>query len=106
MRGVTLNKPALLKRISTVPYAAMVSSKIFWMSSTLAMSAITAIASPPAALISSTTAFALSSFLPVTTTFAPSAANLFAVSRPIPEVEPVIIATFPSSLPITIPSLN
>ena len=84
----------------------MVSSKIFLMSSTLAISAITANASPPAATMSSTTACALSSFLPVTTTLAPSAAYNLAVERPIPEVEPVTIATFPSSLPIFSPSLS
>ena len=105
-RGVTLKSPALLNKMSTVPYSSMVASKIFLMSSGLAISAITANASPPAALMSSTTAFALSSFLPVTTTFAPSAANTLAVERPIPEVDPVTIATFPSSLPIYFTFLN
>ena len=100
INGLMLNIPALLNSTSTVPYSSIVTSNIFLTSSRLDMSAITYIASFPSALMSSTTAFALSSFLPVTTTFAPSCANSFADALPIPDVAPVTIATFPSNFAI------
>jgi hypothetical protein len=69
-------------------------------------------ASPPIALISSTTCCAgvaslpLPSFAPprsLTTTLAPSDANSSACSRPMPRPAPVMIATRPSSVPISFP---
>src|SRR5581483_1203173 len=61
-----------------------------------------ATARPPADSMAVTVSFALSRLMSATTTAAPSAAMRCAVARPIPEPEPVTIATFPSSTP-TIP---
>ena len=93
-----LKVPALLNNTSTVPYDATVLSTNILASSTFEVSTITYIASLPSPLIWSTTAFALSSFRPVTTTLAPSRAYKTAVALPIPDVEPVTIATLPSNL--------
>ena len=66
-------------------------------------------ASPPAALISSTTCDAGRSSAPVpshspprsfTTTFAPCSANSSASPLPIPRPAPVMTAIFPSSMPM------
>ncbi|MPM65572.1 hypothetical protein SDC9_112469 [bioreactor metagenome] len=91
--GDMLKEPALLNNMSTVPYASIVLSTSIFASSTLEVSTITYIASKPSPLIWSTTSLALFSFLPVTTTFAPSRANNTAVALPIPEVDPVTMAT-------------
>src|SRR3954454_24658190 len=64
------------------------------MSSSFATSTCTYVACPPEARISSCTACPVVSVRPVTTTAAPSAANLVAIARPIPRVEPVTSATF------------
>ena len=55
-------------------------------------------ASPPAARMRSTFFSPLSTERPLRTTLAPSAANISAMVRPMPRVEPVIRATLPSSL--------
>src|SRR4051794_6786084 len=55
-------------------------------------------ASPPAARMRSTFFSPLSTERPLRTTLAPSAANISAMVRPMPRVEPVISATLPSSL--------
>src|SRR3954451_22088871 len=58
----------------------------------------TNVASPPAARMSSTFFSPLSTERPLSTTLAPSAANISAIVRPMPRVEPVMSATFCSSL--------
>ena len=55
-------------------------------------------ASPPSARMRSTTFCPRSTVRPVTATWAPSAACICAIDRPIPRVEPETSATFPSSL--------
>ena len=55
-------------------------------------------ASPPSSAILLTTAKPFSSLLPQITTLAPSLAQSLAIPIPIPEVEPVTMTTFPSSL--------
>src|SRR5205823_7732762 len=62
-----------------------------------------AIALPPARWISPTTCVRGSLRRPATTTCAPSAASIFAASRPMPLPPPVTIATCPSSRPIAPP---
>src|SRR5262249_22641558 len=52
-------------------------------------------ASPPAALMTRAVSFARSPIRSTHATFAPSAANRFAVAAPMPEPAPVISATFP-----------
>src|SRR6476661_767061 len=56
------------------------------------------IASPPAARMRSTFFSPLSTDRPLSTTLAPSSANISAMVRPMPRVDPVISATLPSSL--------
>src|SRR5437773_12160623 len=56
-------------------------------------SATTAVACPPAALTSATTDSAAASVTSATTTRAPSAANIWAATRPIPLAPPVMIET-------------
>ena len=69
---------------------------------------VEAIASPPTALISSTTDCAGPASLPepsrlaptsLTTTRAPSAASSMAMPRPMPRPAPVTIATLPATMP-------
>src|SRR4051794_434256 len=101
--------PALFTRMCRSPKA----SRAVWMSrcppSHSATLSALATASPPMALISSTTCWAGVRSSPdpsmapprsLMTTLAPSWANSRACSRPIPRPEPVIMATRPSSAPI------
>src|SRR6185369_1995256 len=66
------------------------------------MSQTTPSAAPPVASMSATTVSTFAGVSERTATFAPSAANSFAVARPIPRPAPVMIATFPLRLPIFI----
>src|SRR5881392_308749 len=66
-------------------------------SGSLETSATTAMAWPPAAWTSSTTDRAAGSVTSATTTFAPSAANMRAATRPMPLAPPVMIVTLSCS---------
>src|SRR6056297_1487244 len=97
--------PALLTRMSIRPHWSMVWATMAFTSSSFATLAPLAIASPPAASISATTARAASLEPPVpslllprslTTTFAPRFASSIAWQRPRPWPAPVTIATLPS----------
>ncbi len=94
--------PALLKAASRPPKrrtASLVSASCRDSSRT---SPARIAASPPIAAISSASAASAFSFRAVTTTFAPSRAKSSAAARPIPELAPVMIAVFPSSLGIVL----
>src|SRR5882757_3979275 len=64
---------------------------------------LTAIASPPAALISATTASPGAASRSLTTTLAPSLASFSAMARPMPRPDPVMSETFPLSFDIWYP---
>ena len=98
--------PALLTRMSTRPHSPIAACTIAWTAAKSVTDAALAIALPPAARISSTTALAavgvppLPSSVPprsLTTTAAPRAASARACSRPRPPPAPVTIATRPSN---------
>ena len=61
---------------------------------------LTAMASPPAALISAATASPGAASRSLTTTLAPSLASFSAIARPMPRPEPVMSATLPVSFGI------
>src|SRR5438105_4670982 len=104
--------PALLTKTCRSPKASMAALTSFCPPSQSATLSALAMASPPAALISSTTCWAGVRSSPVpsiapprslTTTFAPSWANSSACSRPMPRPAPVMMATRPSSAPMNPP---
>ena len=64
---------------------------------------IMATALPPAALISPVTSLTASATSQATTA-APALANIRAAARPLPDAAPVMMATFPSSIPMVKPS--
>ena len=105
--------PALLTTISTLPKAATASSTMLFAPSRSDTDALLAMATPPAAVISSTTTSDISlapapCTLPprsLTTTFAPRSANANAWQRPRPPPAPVTMATLPSKSLIQPPSL-
>ena len=92
--------PALLTRISILPYFSIAASINLSGSSGLEISVDNASTSPPACLISSAISSNAAALLAVITTDAPSAANNFAVAAPTPELPPVMTATFPVKRPI------
>jgi hypothetical protein len=57
--------------------------------------AVTAIASPPLARIAAATSSQGAALRAEITTRPPASANASAIARPIPRLEPVMIATFP-----------
>lgn len=87
--------PALLTRMSIWPQRFSVSATIACTASKSVTDAAKGNASPPAAMISSTTFCAGSAFMSLTTTFAPRRPRSRACSRPRPEPAPVTIATRP-----------
>ncbi|SSQ42903.1 Uncharacterised protein [Acinetobacter baumannii] len=102
LKVLSRKMPALLTKISMRPQRAIVSSTIRWTCSASVTEAPLAIASPPAAMISSTTFCAAEVDPPLpctslpkslTTTFAPKRASNSACSRPKPAPAPVTIAT-------------
>src|SRR4051812_41792520 len=102
--------PALLTSTCRSPNASTAALTRRWPPSQSATLSPLAIASPPIALISSTTCCAGVASLPLpslapprslTTTLAPSDANSSACSRPMPRPAPVMIATRPSSVPMS-----
>ena len=104
--------PALLIRMSRSPNVSMAVLTSCSAPSQSEKSSSLATASPPRALISSTTCWAgrgvgagpvVGAPRSFTTTFAPSAANSRACSRPRPRPAPVMIATRPSSAPMVGP---
>src|SRR6266496_93442 len=95
-----LEWPALLMRMSTRPSSLTVRSTRARPCSGRETSPSRATALPPAFVISATTASSGALRRPDSTTWAPSAANMSAVARPIPVPPPVTIATFPVSFAI------
>jgi len=96
--------PALLKRISTLPYSVTTSSTIFWTSSSLLTSHLLAAALKPR----STSSFAAAvtpSAKSTRITVAPCLAKTLEVPLPIPCAAPVTIATLPSNFPIVLSPL-
>src|SRR5438034_5641959 len=91
------NTPALLNRRSIFLNVLIVSSTARLQSEARRTSERMKIPSPPALLTSCRTTRPRTSSRPVSATLAPSRANSTAVARPIPEVPPVMSATFPSS---------
>src|SRR5438309_1218025 len=103
--------PALLTRTWRPPKASTAALMSRWPASQSATLSALAMASPPMALISSTTCWAGVRSSPepsmapprsLTTTLAPSEANSSACSRPMPRPAPVMTATRPSSAPISV----
>ncbi len=104
--------PALFTSMCRSPKASRAAVTTRWPPSQSETSSVFATASPPSSLISSTTFWAVVRSSPepftaqprsLTTTLAPSLANNNACSRPIPRPAPVMIATLPSSAPMTVP---
>ena len=107
MRMVMLSRvmPALLTNIATAP----TSSSICFMTSSVCTPSAT-LSSKPRHLVlmvckSCSIACAPDAEVAVPTTIAPCCAKVCAIARPMPRDAPVTKATFPSNLPITIPSL-
>src|SRR2546423_6201026 len=107
--------PALFTKTCRSPNASMAALTSCCPPSQSATLSALAIASPPMALISSTTCWAGVRSSPVpsmapprslTTTLAPSWANKSACSRPMPRPAPVMMATRPSSAPMGDPPDN
>src|SRR6266851_4421760 len=95
-----LECPALLIRMSTRPSVLTVHSTSARPCSGRETSPSRAAALPPAFAISATTSSSGALRRPDTTTYAPSAASISAVERPIPVPPPVTIAIFPVSFAI------
>src|SRR5688572_6490112 len=100
--------PALFTSVSSPPNVSMAELMRRWAPSQSLTSSVLAMASPPAATMSSTTCCATGCISPLpsasrptsfTTTLAPSAANSSASSRPMPRPAPVTITTRPSQMP-------
>ena len=88
--------PALLYSTSSRPNVSTALATIASASASLETSACTWMASPPASEMERAVASAASSFTSVRTTRAPSAANSFDATIPMPLAPPVMSATFPS----------
>src|SRR6516162_6560534 len=86
--------PALFTRMSTRPYAATTLVMNAWTCPRSATSTANPAALPPAALISSTRGGIAPSFLSAMIAKAPSLVTRCAIALPMPEAEPVTIATF------------
>src|SRR5579871_2169209 len=93
-KGTIFEMPALLTRIVTGPNASRSASTATFTASRSAMLACSAMALPPAALISATTALQPSMSRSSTPTALPSAASFNAQARPMPAAAPVTNATF------------
>ena len=89
--------PALLIRMSILPYFSMAVATSLSASPFLEMSVTTGNTSPPASRMAAATSSSGATRRAVIITFAPSFANNFAVAAPTPELPPVITATFPSN---------
>src|SRR5262249_39957988 len=94
------NPCALLTSTSSAPKRATLSATIPSTSARRPTSTVSAIASPPAARISSAVRSARCAFSSATQTRAPSRANTSAMPRPMPWPAPVTIATLPASRPM------
>ena len=90
----SLTMPALLISTSRRPKR----SSAVWVKRSAVAQSETLPATPTAfSPIPATTSSTSAAFVPLTTTFAPSAASASAKARPRPRVDPVTMATFPSS---------
>src|SRR5688572_3789671 len=87
--------PALFTSVSMRPHAAITPSTMRAMLALSVTSMRNASAAPPSSTIASATRCASPMLMSHTATFAPSRANLTAVASPMPDAEPVMIATFP-----------
>ncbi len=92
--------PALAHMMSSFPKRSSAVATVRATSASTVVSASTATAGRSRSSRSFTVASARSPRTSIATTFAPSAANSWAASRPRPEPAPVMIATLPSSLPM------
>src|SRR5438876_3122295 len=90
--------PALAKKTSSRPHAAVARSTRAWLSAARVTSAVSAMAWPPAPSILCTVVFAPASLTSATSTRAPSAAIATAAAAPMPDPAPVTIATLSRSL--------
>src|SRR5216117_2127387 len=90
--------PALAKKTSSRPHAAVARSTSAWLSAARVTSAVSAMAWPRAPSILCTVAFAPASLTSATSTRAPSAAIATAAAAPMPDPAPVTIATLSRSL--------
>src|SRR5882672_9989638 len=93
----TCKTPALLTSTSNLPNASTAERTAFCASAARLTSHTTAMALPPDASMSSTTAWSFSKRRPATATLAPSRAKARAVPRPMPVPPPVIKTTLPAS---------
>ena len=91
--------PALAKTISTRPCFVSTYALSDSISATFELSQRTISAPPPKSRFAASSA---ASSRPVTMTVAPSRRNNLAVARPMPALPPVMTATFPSNLPISV----
>ena len=94
------NHIALLWTMSTRPKASSVRANISMTSADSPTSVRTKMASPPSALILSTTRWPPSALTSATQTDAPSRARTCAVTSPIPEAAPVTMAALPAIRPL------
>ena len=85
--------PALFTSVSMRPHAAITPSTMRAMLALSVTSMWNASAVPPLSTIAFATRSASPTLMSQTATFAPSRANLIAVASPMPEAEPVMIAT-------------
>ena len=103
--GPWRNHIALLWTISTRPKASSVRANISMTWADSPTSVRTKMASPPSALILSTTRWPPSALTSATQTDAPSRARTCAVTSPIPEAAPVTMAALPATRPLFIVDL-
>src|SRR5262249_3597670 len=89
--------PALLTSVSSLPKALRPAATMRLTSASLAASPVKAIALPPALVISATVSSTSAPERAAHTTAAPSRANSWLITRPMPLLAPVMIATLPSS---------
>src|SRR6266850_1491654 len=99
-RGMTI--AALLIRMSSRPWRPVASLTAFCQSASFVTSRCTYAASPPPARMAVSTFLPSASRMSPKTTFAPSLANVSASAAPCPRAPPLMSATFPSSLPISV----
>ncbi len=90
--------PALLTKMSILPYASIASLVAFSTSENIAVFTLLNSALPPLAIISFLVDSPFSSFISQMITTAPSSANFRAPALPIPSAPPVIMAILFSSL--------
>src|SRR6056297_98860 len=93
--------PALFTRPVTVPYSSIVASTTARTAASSVTSAGATSTSPAASATAAATASRSASLRAVTTTFAPSRANRFAIDAPSPRLAPVTMIVSPSSVVIT-----